>query len=59
VLKERVSFVIGSALNPGEPRERQVIAPDWAELEKRQHKRDKPVSARAIRKLPANKRGRG
>jgi hypothetical protein len=31
------------SLTPGEPREREIITPGWAELDKRAHKGDKPA----------------
>lgn len=33
------------SLEPGEPRERKIIAPDWAELDKREHAGDRPDAA--------------
>jgi len=48
------------SLKPGEPTERQVITPGWAELEKRRHRGDKPAGPTARRKARlAGKTGRG
>ena len=33
------------SLKPGEPRERPIITPGWAELNKREHAGDKPDAA--------------
>jgi len=46
------------SLTPGEPREREVITPDWAELEKREHKGDKPAKVDSAGNLKKEKRPR-